>query len=75
MVPAATFRPAGVMTFAQRLDTDTPLPVLAAHASRPPSGIPWGELSVDQPDGFGTVPEPELPSLDVNDDRGYGFGV
>ncbi|MFN7977720.1 MAG: hypothetical protein U0P30_06255 [Vicinamibacterales bacterium] len=39
------------------------------------AGLPWGDLSVDQPDGFGTITEPELPSPDVNDDRGYGHGV
>ena len=39
------------------------------------AGLPWGDLSVDQPDGFGTITEPELPSADLNDDRGYGHGV
>lgn len=63
------------MTSVHRLDLDPPFPVLAGHAPGPLSGVPWGELSVDQPDGFGTVSEPELPSADLNDDRGYGFGV
>lgn len=37
----------------------------------------WGELSVDQPDGFGSGLDdaPSLPSLDISDDLGYGHGV
>jgi hypothetical protein len=37
----------------------------------------WGELSVDQPDGFGSGLDdaPSLPSQDISDDDGYGFGV
>ena len=37
----------------------------------------WGELSVDQPDGFGSgLDDPSsLPSPDISDDEGYGFGV
>lgn len=37
----------------------------------------WGELSVDQPDGFAsTLDDPApLPSLDISDDDGYGHGV
>jgi hypothetical protein len=36
----------------------------------------WGDLSVDQPDGFAsTLDEPEPPPADVSDDEGYGFGV
>jgi hypothetical protein len=63
------------MTSVHRPDLDPPRPLVLGHAPWLPSGVPWGELSVDQPDGFGTVSEPELPSPDVNDDRGYGFGV
>lgn len=59
--------------------SDAPAPPAAAPAAAVGAwrlaGLPWGDLSVDQPDGFGTVAEPELPSPDVNDDRGYGFGV
>jgi hypothetical protein len=64
------------MTRATRYDTPKP-PATdpAAPGAWRLAGLPWGDLSVDQPDGFGTVSEPELPSPDVNDDRGYGFGV
>ncbi len=57
------------MTFGYRLDTDPQLPVLAGLAPSPVSAIPWGELSVDQPDGFGTVSEPELPAPAAKDTR------
>lgn len=62
------------MTASNRHDADDPLSDLALHGW-PVAGIPWGDLSVDQPDGFGTITEVELPSPDLNDDRGYGHGV
>lgn len=64
------------MTRASRSDASmSPATHPAGPAAWRLAGLPWGDLSVDQPDGFGTTSEPELPSPDVNDDRGYGFGV
>lgn len=62
------------MTASNRCDADVPLsdPTLRAWQA---AGIPWGDVSLDQPDGFGTISELELPSPDLNDDRGYGHGV
>jgi len=36
---------------------------------------PWGDVSADQADGFAPVNDQDLPAPDLNDDRGYGFGV
>ena len=57
---------------------DAPMPPTAEPAALRGwniAGLPCGDMSVDQADGFGTITEPELPSPDVNDDRGYGHGV
>lgn len=62
------------MTAPNRYDADAPLTDPALWAWQP-AGIPWGDVSLDQPDGFGTLTELELPSPDLNDDRGYGHGV
>lgn len=35
----------------------------------------WGDVSADQADGFAPVAETELPDPDLDDERGYGFGV
>ncbi len=64
------------MTRLTRYDMPAPPPAdPAAQRGWNLAGLPWGDLSVDQPDGFGTITEPELPSTDLNDDRGYGHGV
>lgn len=40
------------------------------------TSTPWGELSVDQADGFAPADDrAELPGPELDDDRGYGFGV
>jgi hypothetical protein len=63
------------MTHSNRCDPD-PLPAeLAALMGWAPAGTAWGELSFDQADGFAPADDPDLPGPDVNDDRGYGFGV
>jgi hypothetical protein len=48
----------------------TPLSALWSELSQP-----WGDVSADQADGFAPVNDTELPGPDLNDDRGYGFGV
>jgi hypothetical protein len=63
------------MTSPNRVDTPLTPAEPATSLAWTTAGVPWGDLSVDQPDGFGSAAEPELPSPDLDDDRGYGFGV
>ena len=63
------------MTHSNRFAPELTVAELAALMGRAPSGPSWGELSFDQADGFAPVDEADLPGLDLNDDRGYGFGV
>lgn len=53
----------------------TPAHVLPACVLCPDVAEPWGDVSADQADGFAPADDTELPVPDVNDDRGYGFGV
>lgn len=52
-----------------------PSPALPFCALWPDLSSPWGDVSADQADGFAPVEETETLSPDVNDDKGYGFGV
>ncbi|HUU34011.1 MAG TPA: hypothetical protein VMW48_08090 [Vicinamibacterales bacterium] len=52
-----------------------PLPTLPFGALWPDLSASWGDMSADQADGFAPVAEQELSGLELNDDRGYGFGV
>ncbi len=52
-----------------------PLPTLPVCALWPEVTERWGEVSADQADGFAPVADTALPDPDLNDDRGYGFGV
>jgi len=63
------------MTHTTRRDPEPTTAELAARMGRIGSGTVWGELSFDQADGFAPAEEAELPGPDLNDDRGYGFGV
>lgn len=63
------------MKHSKRFDPELPTADRAIVTSWTTTGQPWGELSVDQADGFAPVEEAEPPSSVVNDDRGYGHGV
>lgn len=63
------------MTHANRFDPELTSAELAALMAWAAAGTSWGELSFDQADGFAPATEGDLPSVDLNDDRGYGFGV
>ncbi len=52
-----------------------PQPPMPFCAMWPDLSQPWGDVSADQADGFAPVDDKELPAPDLNDDRGYGFGV
>lgn len=54
------------------VDAPPPVPMCALW---PDPSQPWGDVSADQADGFAPVDDTELPGPDLNDDRGYGFGV
>lgn len=55
--------------------TTKPAPALPIFAAWPETSERWGDVSADQADGFAPVADTELPGPDLNDDRGYGFGV
>lgn len=63
------------MTHSNRFDPELTTAELAALMGWAPGGTAWGELSFDQADGFAPADDAELPASDLNDDRGYGFGV
>jgi hypothetical protein len=63
------------MTHTNRFDPELTTAELAALNGWTSTGTAWGELSVDQADGFAPVTDAEMPGPDLNDDRGYGFGV
>lgn len=63
------------MTHSNRFDPEPPPADLAALMGWLSPATAWGELSFDQADGFAPAPDTELPAPDLNDDRGYGFGV
>ncbi len=63
------------MTHSNRFDPDPTTAELAALMGWAPASTGWGELSFDQADGFAPVDDADLPAPDLNDDRGYGFGV
>lgn len=52
-----------------------PQPAMPFYALWPDLSQPWGDVSADQADGFAPVGDTVLPGPDLNDDRGYGFGV
>lgn len=52
-----------------------PLPTPPFCVLWPDLSGPWGDVSADQADGFAPVADAELPAPDLDDDRGYGFGV
>ncbi len=63
------------MTHLKRFDPEPTPSELAALMGWAAAAIAWGELSVDQADGFAPADETEPSGSDVSDDRGYGFGV
>ena len=63
------------MTYSNRFDLDPTTAELAALMGWADAATSWGDMSFDQADGFAPADDRELPSADLDDDRGYGFGV
>jgi hypothetical protein len=45
-----------------------------ARFDLPQAAMAWGEYCIDQADGFAPAAD-DMPLPDLDDDRGYGFGV
>ncbi len=63
------------MTYSKPTDPEINSADLATLMGWAAAGPSWGELSFDQADGFAPAADVDLPGPDVNDERGYGFGV